>query len=402
MPVQTAVVGKTLLLAGSVPGHRNVGQILLREMLDCLDRERFVVAGLLSASEVRDTEAHSGVRTFERPREHARRAFAGRIGGLVAAVTRLGEYEPAVSRLADDVHGYALENGITRVWAVLNMPSVIDVSARLVDRLQVPLLAHVWDDVDHLCRQRGLDALTRRRTQRRFGDLLARAERTAVIGESMARHYTQRYGARCQIVRHGVADGVLPREAQTSPGEFLIGFSGGMYCPSAWKSFQAALDTLGWRVGGKRIRFVVMSGHVSFKTRSPAQVDYLGWRGDAEVHERLAACDLLYLPQPFESSQRELAELSFPTKLSAYVCTGRPVLVHAPRHASLPEFARKHPLGHVCTSLDPAAIAMAIEQIATDPDRYAEASRASATIANTVLSRANFSSQVRAFVDGGA
>lgn len=393
--------GRTLLLAGSVPGHRNVGQIMLQEMLDCLDREQFAIAGLLGAGEMHEIEPEAGVRVFQRPPEHVRRAFTGRLGGVAAAFRRLRDYEPAISALADDVHAYARDIGVTRVWAILNMPSVIDVCTQLVSRLQLPLLAHVWDDVEHLSRQRGLDAFTRRRTERRFGALLARAECTAVIGESMAAHYTQRYGARCQIIRHGVADGVVAREQPTGPAEFVIGFSGGMYCPSAWKAFQEALDRLGWRMGGKRIRLVVMSGHVTFTTRLPAHVDYLGWRDNvSEVYERLGACDLLYLPQPFEGSQRELAELSFPTKLSTYVSTGRPVFVHAPEHASLPIFARLHPLGHVCTSLDPAVIAGAITRIATDPGRYAEAAHASAAIAGKVLSRTNFESQVRAFVGG--
>lgn len=401
-PAPTARMGRTLLLAGSVPGGRNVGQILLREMLDCLDPSRFAIAGLLSAAEARATDAMPGVRVFARPDEHAVRRHAGRMGGAMAALARLRDYEPAISRLAEDVQAHARAEGVDRVWAILNMPSIVDVCSRLLDRLQVPLLAHVWDDIDHLSQQRRLDAWTRRRTQRRFGALLARAERTAVIGETMAARYEQRYGARCCIVRHGVADGVAAREAATASDEFSIGFSGGMYCHSAWKAFQAALDRLGWQVAGKRIRLVVMSGHIAFTTRSPAQVDYLGWRSDAEVQQRLSGCDLLYLPQPFEAAQRELAELSFPTKLSAYVATGRPVLVHAPPHASLPVFARTHPLGALCTSLDPAAIAAAIAALAADPARYAEAARDSATIANSVLSRAGFAAQVRAFVDGTA
>ncbi|GHC05655.1 hypothetical protein [Thermomonas carbonis] len=407
--VQTEVVnvaeglgGKTLLLVGSVPGQRNVGQILLREMLDCLGPSQFVVAGLLSAGEVGDTPQSDGVRIFRRPHEHSSRAFPGRLGGMVAAINRLRDYEPVVATLADEVHAYAQDNGVNRVWAILNMPSVIDVCTRLMTRLDVPLLAHVWDDVNHLSRQQGLDAMTRWRTERRFGSLLARAERTAVIGETMSAHYSACYGARCQIVRHGVADGIVARDRPTGSDEFVIGFSGGMYCPSAWNAFQAALDRLGWQTAGKRIRLVVMSGQVTFKTSSPARVDYLGWRSDAEVHERLATCDLLYLPQPFEASQRELAELSFPTKLSAYVSTGRPVLVHAPQHASLPVFARAYPLGQVCTSLDPAVIAAVIQQLATEPGLYAESARASTAIANSVLSKTNFSAQVRAFVDGGA
>jgi len=395
-----ASTGKTLLLVGSIPGGRNVGQLLLREMLACVDPDDYVIAALLdqASDEARGADQACATRVFLRPREHATRRFQGRLGGLASAVERVRVYEPAISSVADQVAVFAEANDVRRVWAILNMTAVIDVCGPLAERLRVPVIAHVWDDVDHLTQQRGLDLFTRRRTARRFARILAKADRTAVIGEAMGEHYTKRFGARCQIIRHGVSDATMPRDAPTSADEFVIGFSGGMYCQSAWKAFQAALAKLNWHVAGKRIRFVVMSGHVSFSSQSPAHVEYLGWRADDEVHARLSECDLLYLPQPFEPSQRALAELSFPTKLSAYVATGRPVMIHGPDHASLVRFAREHPVGLVCTSLAPESIAQLIEAFAVDTAAYRNAAHAAASIANTDLSRSSFVGQVRSFL----
>lgn len=390
--------GRTLLLAGSIPGSRNVGQILLRDMLACVDADRFAIAALLPPNATGEVAESRQCRVFPQPYENATRRWQGRLGGLSAAVVRLREYEPAVAKLADEVASHATAGGFTRIWATLNSTTAIDVCERLVDRLHLPLLAHVWDDVEFLTRRRDLDALTRRRTERRLGRILACAERTAVIGETMATEYAKRYGARCQIVRHGISDKVAPRESQTGGDEFVIGFSGSMYCPSAWKAFHEALARLGWKVGTKRLRLVVMGHKVSMVARTPALVEFLGWRSDDEVQARLADCDLLYLPQPFEPGQRPMAEFSFPTKYSAYVASGRPVLVHAPEYASLPVFVREHGLGSTCTQLDPDAIAAAIIEIALDEQRYRDAARASATIASTVLSRGHFAEQVRAFL----
>lgn len=395
-----ASAGKTLLIVGSIPGSRNVGEILLREMLESVNRERYVVAALLEefSDHLLEGVQTDSLRVFVRPKEHATRRFHGRLGSLDAALERIRVYERAIVTLAGRVSEFAAENNVNRIWAIFNMTSVIDVCARLVKLQNLPLLAQVWDDVDHLAWQRRLDAVTRRRTAKRFAALLARAERTAVIGEPMSEAYTQRYGARCQIIRHGISNSSVSRDVPTSAEEFIIGFSGGMYCPSAWKALQAALAQLNWQAAGKSIRFVVMSGYVSFKSRSPAQVEYLGWRADSEVLERLSKCDLLYLPQPFEPSQRALAELSFPTKLSAYVSTGRPVLIHGPEYASLVRFSREHRVGPVCTMLDPVAISGFIAELAADDAAYREAARGAATVANTVLSRSNFVNQVRTFL----
>ena len=400
-----AVTGKTLLIVGSIPGGDNVGQIMLREMLECVDSDRYVVAALLEQGidVPEDARDASAMQVFRRPHEHANRRFHGRLGGLHLAIERARTYEPAIATLADQVAAFAIANGVGRVWATLNMTAVIDVCEKLNKRLRLPLIAHVWDDVGYLTQQRGLDAFTRRRTAGRFARLLASAERTAVIGEAMGDNYARRFGARCQIVRHGVSDATEPRSEPTNATEFVIGFCGAMYCPSAWKAFQAALTKLGWKLAGKSVRFVVMSDHISLSSQSPVNFDYLGrLRTEAEVHAQLSKCDLLYLPQPFEPWQRGLAELSFPTKLSAYVSTGRPVMIHAPDHASLVTFARENPVGLVCTSLDPEVIAQTIATFAGDGVAYREAAVAAAAVANSVLSRRSFVAQVQSFLGEGS
>ena len=262
----------------------------------------------------------------------------------------------------------------------------------------MPLLTQVWDDVAHLCLQRRLDRLTRFRTMRRFGQVLGESARTAVISESMAAAYSTRYGARCEVIQHGASDQTTARINPTSSEEFVIGFSGGMYCPSAWKSFFEALAHLNWQAGGKRLRLVVMSGQISFSTHSLANVEYLGWRPDKEVQERLSRCDLLYLPQPFEHFQRPLAELSFPTKLSAYVSTGRPILVHGPPYASVVGFNETHPLGICCTTTDSVWIGETIDRFISDLKAYEKAAESVAHVANTVLSRPRFIEQVKSFL----
>jgi len=408
MPLYSSVApGRTLVIVASVPGSRNVGQILLREMLRCVDADRFVIAALIdpNSEDAQAAESLCEMRMFACPKENAKPRVGGRFGGVVGAIQRVNRYEPEIGRVSREVLRFAQQSGISRIWAILDSTAAIDVSAALIRKMDVPVLAHVWDDVEHLTRQRRLDAFTRRRTAARFARVLTRSRCTAVIGDAMGENYARRFGVRWQVIRQGVADQTLPREERTRDGEFVIGFSGGMYCPSAWKALLDALGQVGWTIGGRPVRLVVMSGHVWFSTRSPTNIQFKGWVPEAEAHRTLASCDLLYLPQPFEPAQRPLAELSFPTKLSAYVSTGRPVFVHAPKYASLVAFAQTHPVGPLCSSRDPAVVAKTLEAFASSATAYADAARASADVANTVLSRASFVAQVQAFLaadDDGA
>ena len=91
--------GKTLLIVGSLPGSANVGQILLREMLSCVDPERFAIAALLDADSTAAPDAQGSVKAqvFTRPREHATRDRQGRVGRLLAGMNRARAYEPATT-----------------------------------------------------------------------------------------------------------------------------------------------------------------------------------------------------------------------------------------------------------------------------------------------------------------
>ncbi len=393
-------VGKTLLLVGAIPGHRNVGELLLREMLALLDPQRFVIAALLDRNwQPGDIDAMGfELRVFACPSEVSVRKLGGWIGTFVAAASRLGHYESEMDRLAREVGEFARVSKVERIWTLLNMTTVIDIGARLHSKLRLPLLVQVWDDVEHLIAERNLDLLTRRRTRRRFATLLGVAERTAVIGESMAANYAKRFGARCQVVRRGVDDRVEAKTEATSSTEFRVGFCGGMYCPSAWKALQGALSQLHWQVAGKRVRLLLMTGRITLSAKQPALIEYLGHLSDHEVRERLRDCDLLYLPQPFEESGRALAELSFPTKLSTYASVGRPIMVHAPAYGSLVDFASKHPLGLVCTTLNPERIAECLSAFASDAKSYRVAAEAVAELGNTELSRRNFEAQLQRFL----
>ena len=108
-----------------------------------------------------------------------------------------------------------------------------------------------------------------------------------------------------------------------------------------------------------------------------------------------------YLPQPFEESLRELAELSFPTKLSTYAAAGRPLLVHCPDYASLAPLFADHPLGAICTSLKPVDMVRAIEQLADDSDCYRTAATCVAELAATEFSQEHYRNQFLRFMGLG-
>ena len=91
----------------------------------------------------------------------------------------------------------------------------------------------------------------------------------------------------------------------------------------------------------------------------------VGFESDhAQLLERLAECDLLYLPLAFADSgdlTTNALQYAFPTKSLDYLVAGPPILVHCPVHFELSRFFQEHRCAHVLNEGDPAALAQWLE-----------------------------------------
>lgn len=390
----------TLLLSGIPPGTGGVGEILLQEMLSCIGNDQVSFAGLMS----RDYLARAEVKSFKNlecfvpPHEFARRDAPGIKGTITTIHDRITRYEPAIKALGKSLLPFIQRVKPQRIWAVLNSTVTIDACEYVARRINTPFFVHVWDDPQHILTQRQLDRYTRSRTLRRFTHLLKTAKRIGVICENMRREYAHHTNADTFIIRHGITDKIDARSDPTSESEFRIGISGSMYAYSAWKALQLALDSLDWRIQNKRVVLVSAGSEINFLSYKPAEARFYGWRSMPEVIDLLTQCDVLYLPQPFELLQTPLAKLSFPTKLSTYVSTGRPVFIHSPTHGSLTDFSAQHSFGLLSGELNPVVLGKWLSTVCSSQETLAEQSRASARIGETVLCRSEFERSTRAFL----
>ena len=152
----------------------------------------------------------------------------------------------------------------------------------------------------------------------------------------------------------------------TDRQEVVLGYAGSITAADAFECLIRALDTAGWRIAGRQVVLRLMGARYTFEPRGPQRIEYYGWQPVEQAVALLSTADLLYLPQPFTAQLRELAELSFPTKLSTYLAAGRPVVLHAPAHASVVPFFRRFPFGAWCDSLQGADLLGCFQRLLTD------------------------------------
>ena len=261
------------------------------------------------------------------------------------------------------------------VWAILDAPTSIALARPVAQALGTPLIGLVWDDAEHLAASLGLGRVASVNMIRRMGLALRAAQRCAVIGATMKQQYEARYGTYCVVLRHGLARQLLRpvRRCDNGSNVFSLGFAGTMNAPCTFNALLAALDSTDWRIAGRDIELRLVGPRFDMRSNKPALFRSFGWRSVAQTIDILAESDATYLPQPFAQDRRNMATLSFPTKLTTYLAAGRPIVLHAPDYASLPQYHHQQPLGLHCGSTDPQTIVAALRRLITEPSFYAQA-----------------------------
>ena len=396
-------VPRLLVIGGSPPGSGCVAEIILRDICLIYPLSRifcFAIVGPRNNFEPIPELASIRYRIRTTKYEHGYRVLGGLIGSLTAIAASSFPFRLHVKKLIREAVLFGQQHHVDKVWMILDTATTIAMGADVALKLGVPLLSLVWDAPESFLQQRGIDRFSRSRLIKQFGKTLHLSEKVAVVSETMQQDYKQNYGANTLILRHGV-----PSVKQTEKEklfytgkDFVIGFAGSLYAHSAWNSLIKALTLNDWQLNGQNVIVRVMGANYYFKSREKANIQFLGWRSTSEIARILADCDVNYLPHPFESALYHLARYSFPTKLSTYAATGRPVFIHAPEYSSLYNFFMKHPIGIYCKSLDPSEVIAGLEKLVSNEEFYAKMANKMVEMANNELSVENFHKQFADFV----
>jgi hypothetical protein len=303
----------------------------------------------------------------------ARPAF-GRIEGTRAGGP-LGTLESALSRRLESQIAAACEREhATAVHSVAHSSDFWP-ALRAARRLGLPFLLTVHDDLRYVLRARPDRALA----QRRLGEAWREADHRFTIGTKIGDEYSARYGARPYTV---VTDGLRDEQIAARPAvpDGLRVYFAGLFHRAYIESvprFAEGLAELG------SCSFTLRCGTL------PAELDaaalgatVLPFAAEEAVDADLREADLLYMPLPFAAEYRDFFRYSLSTKMVTYLGAGKPIVYHGPREGAAYELLAAHDAAIVVDTLDPPAIARALEG---GMERYAE------TSANALeLARAQF------------
>lgn len=283
-----------------------------------------------------------------------------------------------IPRLVADIVEFAAGLDDPALWVVLEGQTLIRVAYELLQETDLPMIVQVMDPPEWWLRAHNVDQRSQGEVLSKFRAVLRGADGLAATSWAMAAHYGERFGVPAAAVVPSLpTHAAQPAcDAIRKNGAFVIGFAGQIYASEEWRSLVGALDEVGWRLAGREVR---IQAHVA-ETSLPAaiggqRVALKPWAPQEDLVRELAQCDLLYCPYWFDPNFEIECRLCFPSKLTSYLATGRPVLFHGPAYASPGAFLAQADAGFMCNSLEAEAVRAVIAEAINDPARYAAVAR---------------------------
>ena len=301
----------------------------------------------------------------DKPRENwglgTFKGLASFVGNTAAARFRL-------PRIAREVGRFAKEQGAELIWCVVQGQTMIKLAEPVARNAGIPYVFQVWDPPEWWMLENKFDKFTTRSVMKAFGSALHHSRCCLAASWAMAEDYSSRYDCRAIPVILGFSPDRIVPKGQKQDEQFVIAFSGQIYATDEFNALLRALDLMNWNYHGKKIvvRLYGRYFHLFFSARSNLEVH--GWMAQEDLLPELADADLLYCPYWFSEQYRLPTALSFPSKLSTYLKTARPVLIHAPEYASPRRYLVEHGAGYVCDTLDPEGIRQLLTYIMDLPE----------------------------------
>ena len=260
---------------------------------------------------------------------------------------------PGIARQAGDFAG---ENRAELIWSVVQGQTMIKLTEPAARRAGLPYVIQVWDPPEWWLMENRFDRFSTRSVMRSFQRALHHSRCCLAASWAMADYYSRQYDCRSIPVVLGFEPGEVCEKKRREDDSLVIALSGQLYASQEIQALIQALDLMDWQYNGRKIVLRFYGKAIRLFLFRPSNIQVMGWLPQDELLSELAQTDLLYCPYWFSEQFRLPAALSFPSKLSTYLKTGVPTLVHAPEYASPRQFVEQNDVGYICGTLDPNTI----------------------------------------------
>ncbi len=268
------------------------------------------------------------------------------------------------------VISFARKNRVDCIWSILQGKSMIVSTWNIVRKLNIPLVTQVWDDPNWVLMNSGLDLVVQKDLFKKFDYLIASSQVCATASWQMSKQYEKKYKVKTiPIVAPG--DKKLSKKfRKMNVRQIHIALAGQLYAQTEWQALVQALSNQNWFVLGKPVKLHLFGHFLKNDFNKDLPIELHSYKSQTKLIELLSDMDICYCPYWFDRSFEAVAKTSFPSKITSYLVSGRPVLFHGPKYASPAVFIEENGCGVCCYSLESQDIIKAIEAIIQSPAEY--------------------------------
>lgn len=370
-------VPKLMLVVNGLPSFDDSGEIYLKTLCSNYPPEKLCRFSLVKgdSADIPDRWCGAPSSTTQIMQEQRFRRLGKKLSKLMRVPLHFYIRKFHARKMIADAVRFGREQSVELVWAALNSPQVIYIVQQIAIQLQVPFVLSIFDPPERMAYHLEMDSFSEKALMKDFAKCLRQATRIAVVStEAMRDEYLRRYDVDSIVQLQGLGRTLKQpiSESINDGANFTIGFAGFAYADQEFLALLAALDSVDWKIEGKEVILRILGPALNITSPHKVNIEYLGWRTLEETIVLMSKSDVNYIPYWFDNAFQLAARLSFPSKLSAYLASGRPVLVHAPEYASPSLFIDKYPVGLVCQSLISAEIIGTLERFIKEPELYAK------------------------------
>ena len=227
------------------------------------------------------------------------------------------------------------------VYSFFHSETTMNFGAWIADRLCIPHTIHAADDG----LTKALDTIKN----------VLKSRHCIAISDEMANEYCERYGREFKVIRNGASSSYyqLPAVPSISRNRKLtIRYLGRLY---SWLHYDSI------RLLGRAIEICKKNDiHWNLELYGTADIPelnssgiltsnvlYKGKVGQVEGVNLLQQADLLIIPLTYDEMMLKSYKFSFPTKLSEFLATGKPVLILSSPLTASSIFCKRHNVGKV-------------------------------------------------------
>lgn len=300
------------------------------------------------------------------PKGNSTRSMFGEIRSLVMN-NKIAIFD--IPKIAKTIEEFGKEQKVDLVFALIQGQTLTRLVRKVSKNIKVPYVAQCWDPLEWWLRDYGFDKITSMINMFEFATVAKNARKFAAMSWSMSNMFENDYSAKCVTNIPGLESGRVKIQKKDVGNSFKIAFAGQLYAIKEFEVLIKALDLIDWKFDGRKIHLELFGKTFDEKYKNNKNIKIKGYVNQAELLKELASADLLYCPYWFDKNSEKACRISFPSKLTSYLKTAKPVLMHAPSYASPRILLEEYKAAYICDSLDVNDMLKLLKRIILDSNR---------------------------------